>query len=146
MLISGIIFFFRGANKPSPEDSSGLIIGKNAIYAAEQKPGNNISVSIVSLEKAGFAVAHKENNGAVGDILGVSVLLPAGETENPLPIELSRPTADGETVYVMLHLDNGDGAFDPASDTPALDSVSGEPIMITVPISKDAEESGPVNL
>lgn len=146
MLILGIMFFFRGVNKPSPEDSSGLIIGKNAIYATEQKTGNTISVSIVRLEKPGFAVVHEDNAGSVGEVLGMSGLLSAGETENPSAIELSRQTADGETVYVMLHLDNGDGVFDPASDIPALDSVSGEPIMIIVPISKDAEESGPVNL
>lgn len=138
VLIIRVAFFFRS-------DSSGLIISNSAIYVAEQTPGPSVSVSIARLEEPGFVVIHEDTAGAAGKILGASSLLPAGETKNLPPIMLFRATTDGETVYAMLHLDNGDNWFDAAKDKPALDSVSGTPVMMAVTISKDAAEPGAVN-
>lgn len=146
--IAGITFFFRGGgNEPGPAagDSSGLIVSNNAIYVAEQVPGRSVSVSVARLEKPGFVAIHEDVAGAPGKILGISSLLPAGETENLPPITLSRPTTDGETIYAMLHFDNGDDGFDTTKDKPALDSVSGAPVMMVIAISKDATEPGAVN-
>ncbi len=147
VFITGVVFFFRGSKEePGPaSNSSGLIISNSAIYVAEQTPGTNVSVSIVRLEKPGFVIIHEDAAGAPGKILGVSDLLPAGETENLPPIMLSRATTDEETIYAMLHFDNGDGQFDAADDKPALDSVDGAPMMTIVTVSKDAAEAGIVN-
>ncbi len=184
----GAVFFFRGGStKPgSTHDSAGLIVGTNAIYVAEQSPSRTVSVAVARLEKTGFVVIHEDAAGprsagsafvatsakeagfseasAPGRILGTSGLLPAGETKNLAPIALSRATADGETLYAMLHLDDGDGVFDPAKDEPAQDSVgssgrsgseepsgsmnpkSGEPVMMIFTVSVDASEPGAVNL
>ena len=144
----GAAFFFRGGStKPSTTggDSTGLIVGNNAIYVAEQVPSETVSVAVVRLQKPGFVAIHEDAAGAPGRILGTSGLLVAGETRNLAPIALSRMTKDGETLYAMLHLDDGDGMFDPAKDKPALDSVGGEPVMMIFTVSVDASEPGAVN-
>lgn len=149
VFVAGIVFFFRGGGResgPATGGSSGLIVSNNAIYVAEQIPGQSVSVAVVRLEKPGFVVIHEDVSGAVGKILGVSSLLPEGEVKDLMPVALSRATTDGETVYAMLHFDNGDSRFDVAKDEPALDSVIGEPVMMIVTISKDAVEPGLMNL
>lgn len=147
-VIAGTLFFFRGSHKEStaPRDSTSLTVGKNAIYVADQAPSGSILVAVVRLEKSGFVVVHEDATGTPGKILGVSKALPTGETKNLGPIPLSRMTRDQETLYVMLHLDDGDGIFDVAKDKPALDSVSSEPVMMIITVSKDATEPGAVSL
>ena len=144
----GAAFFSRGGvTKPSTTggDSTGLIVGNNAIYVAEQAPSETTSIAVARLEKTGFVAIHEDNADKPGRILGTSSLLAAGETRNLPPITLSRITKDSETLYAMLRLDDGDGVFDPAKDKPALDSVSGEPVMMIFTVSVDASEPGAVN-
>lgn len=145
--VSGAVLLFRdsGEKPGSAGDSSGLVVSNSAIYVAEQMPGQSVSVSIARLEKPGFVVIHEDAAGATGQILGVSRWLPVGETKIPLPIRLSRATTDGETIYAMLHFDNGDGQFDATDDEPVLDSVDGDPMMMVVTVSQDATEPGVVN-
>ncbi len=147
IFIIGIVVLFLSKNQGSipSNNSSGLIISSNAIYVAEQVPGTSISVAVVRLEKPGFAVIHEDSNGVPDKILGASNLLQTGEAKNLPPIMLSRLTKDGETIFVMLHTDNGDGKFNAKEDKPALDSVGGEPVMMIVTISKDATEPGAIN-
>ena len=146
--ISGTALLFQSqvSYRRPVGDSSGLIIGTSAIYVAEQAVGRSVLVSVVRLEKPGFVVIHENAVGVPGKILGVSALFPAGEAENLPPIMLSRTMRDGEMVYAMLHADNGDGAFDVASDKPVRDLASGEPIMMVVTVSKDVVEPGVIDL
>ena len=146
MIIVSTVLFFRGGNEGSdtPQDSAGLAIGANVIYVAEQAPSRTLSVALVRLEKPGFVAVHEDDAGAVGGILGASGLLPAGETNNLESIPLSRLTRDGETLYVMLHLDDGDGVFDAVKDKPVLDAISALPMMI-VTVSVDAIEPSAVD-
>lgn len=127
------------------KDSAGLIVSENAIYVAEQAPSKTVSVAVARFEKPGFVVIHEDTNTAPGKILGVSGLLMAGEAKNSLQIALSRSTVDEETIYAMLHFDDGDGVFDATKDRPVLDSVAGEPVMMIIVISKDAIEPDAVN-
>lgn len=136
----GIGFFFLD----SDNDSSGLIVSNNSIYAAEQVPGRSVSISVVRFEKPGFVVIHDDVAGSPGKILGVSSLFKAGETKNPAPLTLSQTTIDGETIYAMLHLDDGDGIFDVAKDKPILFNT--EPVMMIINVSSDASEPGAVSL
>jgi len=126
-------------------EPTGLIVGKNAIYIAEQLPSQVVSVSLVILANPGFVVIHEDTAGAPGQILGQSSMLGAGETKNLAPIAISRSTKNGETLFVTLHFDDGDGAFDATKDKSALDSVSGEPVMMITVVSKDASEPGIIN-
>ncbi len=143
----GAVFLFRGGStKPSPTgDSTGLIVDRNAIFVSEQSPSRTVSVAFVRLEKTGFVAIYEDATGKPGKFLGTSDVLPAGDTKN-LPITLSRATADGETLYAMLYLDDGDGAFDAAKDKPAIDSLVGEPMMMIFTVSVDASEPGAVSL
>lgn len=144
--IGAMFLFLRETKEPGLDGSpAGFIVGENAIYVAEQAPSKTVSVAVVRLEKPGFVVIHEDTNAAPGKILGASSLLMADETEDSLQIALSRSTVDGETVYVMLHLDDGDKVFDPTKDKPALDRIGGEPVMMIVTISRDATEPGAVN-
>ena len=144
----GIIIRSRVNDKePHPTSrSASLIISDNAIYVAEQAPGPNLKVAVVRLERPGFVIIRETSGDKPGPILGASDLLPAGETENLPPISLSRATIDGETIDAIIYLDNGDGKFEPATDQPALDSVSGEMVTMVVTVSQDASEPGAVSL
>ncbi|MGQ0741074.1 MAG: DUF7282 domain-containing protein [Alphaproteobacteria bacterium] len=145
--VSGAAFFFRaGEDDPlAASGSSGLIVGENTIYVAEQPPGPSVSASLVRLRKRGFVVIHDDAAGRPGRILGASGLLAAGETKNLPPVTLSRATRDGETIYAMLHFDNGNGKFDVADDKAVLDPESGAPMMMIVSVSKHATEPGIIN-
>ena len=142
IIILSIALFLDSDNKEpkSTGDQSGLIISNNAIYTAEQMPGYSVSVQIVRLEKPGFVVIHEDADGKPGKILGESALLSAGETENLPPITLSHATKDGETIYAMLHFDNGDGKFNAFDDKSVLDPAGNAPVMTVVVVSEDASE------
>lgn len=146
VLLGAAVFLRGGISEPkSGGDASGLTISKNAIYVSEQVPARTIVVAVAKLARPGFVVIHEDANGAPGKILGVSTLLPAGETSD-VPLTLSRLAADGETLYAMLHLDGGDGAFDLARDQPARDAATGEPVAMIFTVSPDATEPGAVSL
>lgn len=146
-VMAGAALFLREGVKPADKggNSSGLIVGSNAIYVAEQVPSKVIAVAVVRLEKPGFVVIHEDAAGVPGIILGASGLLGAGETKSPTLISLSRMTKDEETIYAMLHLDDGDGVFGAEKDKPSKDLVGGEPVTMAVTISADAIEPGAVN-
>ena len=144
--IGAAFLFLRETREPgSLGDSAGLIIGKNAIYAAEQSPSNIVSVAIVRFAKPGFVAVHEDLNEAPGGILGTSNLIAPDEIRESLPITLSRSTLDGETIYVMLYFDNGDGGFDVIKDRPVVDPTANEPMMMIVVIGKDATEPDAIN-
>ncbi len=146
-VVVGAMFFFRDDRNGAIQigDSTGFIVDNNAIYVDDQLPGRSVSIAVVRLEKPGFVVIHEDNVSKPGKILGTSGALPAGEIKNITPIVLSRMTKDGETLYAMLHLDDGDGVFDSAKDKPALDSLSGQPVMMIFTASLDASEPGAIN-
>ncbi len=134
----------KQAPAPStPEDTTGLVVGKNAIYVSEQKPGNRVMIEFALLAQPGFVAIHENQSGNQGKILGVSSWLPAGKNQ-ALNIPLSRATQDQETLFVMLHRDNGNGVFDPAADKPILEN--SDPVMMELLIDDGAAESGEINL
>ncbi len=136
-----------GSSKPSStSDSTGMIVGNNAIYVAEQAPSRTVLVAVVLFAKPGFVAIHEDNADAPGKILGASGVLSAGETKNTAPIALSRATKDGEKLYAMLYGDNGDGVFDTAKDKPLIDSATSQPVMMIFSISVGASEPGTVSI
>lgn len=139
-LVASIGYYFRYYPFSKTDKTSiGLLLGQNAIYVQDQPPGQTITVIFASLEKDGFVVIHEGKNARVGAIIGKSNLLPRGEAENLSPIILSRKTSDAETLFAMLHRDNGDKTFNPKEDVPITDS-EGEPFMMQFMIDKDAVE------
>lgn len=123
---------------------SGFRIGLNAIYVADQIPGQSIAIDVVALGEAGFVVIHEAEGEKPKAIIGASRLLPYGDTAT-LPIVLSRQVLHGETFFAMLHRDNGDELFDPTQDTPIV-SGNGEPFMMQFMIDEKALEPGVISL
>ena len=150
VVASAVLLFRASSTVPKTSDLSndslGLIVGSNAIYVAEQAPSRTIAIDVVRLEKSGFVVVHEDASGEPSKILGASGILGAGETRNIAAVPLSRITRDGETLYAMIHVDDGDGVFDPLKDKPALDSTSAEPVMTIFNVSADATEPSAVSL
>lgn len=146
VIISAMLFFRGGRTGFNGSDSDGFIISSNAIYIAEQTPSLTIAVTLVRLEKSGFVVIHEDTADTPGRILGASDLLPVGETSNLAPIPLSRLTRNDETLYAMLHLDDGDRIFDEVKDKPALDPVGALPVMMIFTVNMEATEPDAVNL
>lgn len=126
-------------------DSTGLVVGRNAIYAPDQASKERVKVGLVYLERPGFVVVHEDKSERPGAILGESPLLPRGETKN-IFIALLRPAAENETLHAMLHIDDGDGLFDPLKDAPAIDEVSGKAVTTIFVVSKDFSEPSDIQL
>ncbi len=125
-------------------DISGLLVGDNAIYVADQRPGPSVNISFVKLAKNGFVAIHASADGRPGAIVGSSDFLEAGETRN-FAISLSRLVTEGEELFAMPHVDDGDLVFNPANDPPALDSENNVMFMRFF-ISGGAEDPGAVSL
>lgn len=122
-----------------PATSELLRAGEHAIFVAEQKPGESITVHTLYLGGDGYVVIHEDSNGTPGPILGASPLLHEGVGNN-LAITLSRATQDGEALYAMLHKDNGDGQFNPQQDDPFVDS-QGNIVMMRFEIDSNAPDN-----
>ena len=148
LLIAGTYLLYgwpmRYTQAPSG-DSNSLRVGTNAIYVSDQKPGNSIEVGFVALHEPGFVVIHSGANERPGEILGESVLINAGETNTISPIILTRQTQDGETLFAMLHRDDGDRVFNAVQDGPVQDE-QGEILMTRFMIDVLSEEPGAVSL
>ncbi len=144
----GIFLFKQKAKEETPVDSptntsAGMRVEDNAVYVQEQKPGTTLTVNTVFLRQPGFVVIHKDNKRTPGVVLGVSSYLPAGEHTN-ISIKLTSSTQDGQTVYAMLHEDNGDKKFSEA-DAPVQSKIGG-PIMMIVTVDKDASDQSAITL
>lgn len=142
IVIGGYIILF-GMPEPESEKTeevttSGFRAENNAVAAQDQQPGSSVIISQVVLENAGYVVIHENSNGTPGTVLGSSMLLSEGQTDN-VTVELSRQTQEGETLFAMLHVEsNNNSSFELSTDGPVM-SVLGGPIMGTFIISADAQ-------
>lgn len=118
---------------PSVE-SNALREVANGLIASGRLAGDPIIIEEVKLSEPGYVVIHEDDGGAPGAIIGVSDFLSAG-TKKGVEIQLDRASVVGETLWAMLHGDNGDGEFEfPGADAPLQDEL-GEIIMIPIPIN-----------
>jgi hypothetical protein len=116
---------------------------ENMVTVADQTVGDVstvISIGSAYTLQSGHVVVYANDNGAPGDLLG-SVAVSQGNNTN-LDVELARPLANGEEVFVRLHGDDGNGTFDGAgTDAPAQDNSGNEvndTAAITVPAGTPA--------
>lgn len=111
----------------SNEEPAGLKLEaqKNFLEAGNQNPGQSIFVDKAVFQKNGFVHIHESKAGRPGNVIsgdiplfkpkaviGHSELLAPGEHFN-FSVPLNRPSRENETVYAMLHRDNGNQRFDP---------------------------------
>lgn len=91
-----------------------IIPSNDKIIVATQLAGNWVTVDNIALSKPGFVVIHEANaQGNPGKIIGSSNWLSAGSKQD---LEIKATLASGKQYFAMLHYDNGDKKFDPATD------------------------------
>lgn len=130
---------FAGSNQNADTaTSAGMLAEDNAIVIGAQKPGNVVSASLVHLKTPGYVVVHEDNSGEFGVVLGASGLLSSGESTH-VRIDLLRSVRDGETLYAILHADDGNGRF--GNEDMAFESILGGPIHGIFEISNEAPEA-----
>lgn len=118
---------------------SGVATGANGLVVANQSVEDSIFVDTAILEVPGYVVIHRaEEDGSVGEVIGFSDLLPAGETED-FVILLDEEVFVGEELIAMLHADDGDAFFEfPGADQPILDEF-GDPVQVIFEIEAELE-------
>ncbi len=98
----------------------------SALQANDQdSDGASIVIASVTLPAAGFVAIHSDVDGAPGPVIGVSDLLPAGESADVI-VTLMDALSGSVTVWPMVHIDlDDDGVYtfqppDNAIDLPGL--------------------------
>lgn len=93
----------------------------------DQAAGSSVLVDSVEVPTPGVWVAVAElKSGELGNILGAArVTAPASQ----VLVNLLRPTVPQMTYAVVLYRDNGDGSFDPKSDSVYVDFETGERVV-----------------
>ena len=137
VLIGVLVFAWniskKGTNteqsKDKSTDSTGLMVEDSAIDASARTGTQSVAVPMVVFARPGYVVVHENNVGQPGSVIGSSILIKAGKFQN-LSVPLSRKVIKGETLYVMLHADNGDGIYS-ETDQPILGK-NGEALMMIV--------------
>lgn len=143
LIIIGAYFFSRGDGEISepttPAPSQETITADNAVNVESQKPGTEVIVGTVILENPGYVVIHEDANEAPGSVIGNSNLL--ATRNDDVVVELERQSKAGETLYAMLHTDDGDGIYEfPGDDVPLKDE-AGKIILAKFTISSQVSVS-----
>jgi hypothetical protein len=119
-------------NGSSAARLAGAMSGDYVKAADQASDGSKLVVEDVGLTgHNGFVVVVADNGGAMGDTLGVSPLLKAGTTMG-VTVPLTKPLTKSGMVFVVLHVDNGDGVYSIA-DEPAMQS--GTPVELPVQLT-----------
>lgn len=93
-----------------PTNYTGLadeeIIGQSVL-------GGQVSLLSLALKEGGYVAIHKEEKGKPGKIIGISPLIQDGLYSNGSvgSVQIMEPISPGDTLFVALHSDYGDGAF-----------------------------------
>lgn len=118
-------------------------LANDAIVVMDQRPGDVVIASVVSLSKDGFVVIKKDEEGKAGGIIGVSEFLTVG-AHSKIDIGTTESLMDGLTYYAELFEDNGDGVFDPKKDGHV--RWNGDDIYTIFNIDKNAADPGSVEI
>jgi len=82
------------------------------LVAVDQKAGEILLVQSATLLTDGYVVAHRVADGKPAEVIGVSELLTTGTSLNiGVPLNEGAVLIAGESVFFMLHDDNGDGEY-----------------------------------
>ena len=103
-----------------------------------QQPGITVVVDEAVFKKNGYVVIHKEEGGAPGTVIGHSNMLLAG-VQRDVRVTLTEEIKGGESVFVMLHDDDGDRSYSfPGPDVPTTNE-KGDVAVIRAEVSAQAE-------
>ncbi len=88
-----------------------------SVLVSDGQSGDKVVVRSVEIAGPSYVVIHEDDGGKPGKVLGKSTLLSANA--NNITIMLDREIKAGETLYAMLHRDDGDGVYEfPGDDAP----------------------------
>jgi len=104
-----------------------MMAPEDSISISTQPPGNIAFVDYVSLTSPGFIVIKSSLNGEPGEVLGVSIYLKEGMTEQ-IQIVLQKPMGIDQTFFAMVYQDDGDARFDLGNDTLLFDASGTMPL------------------
>ncbi|OGM26434.1 hypothetical protein A2962_02970 [Candidatus Woesebacteria bacterium RIFCSPLOWO2_01_FULL_39_61] len=104
---------------PTPTEEE-VLQGKISLNVTSISPGDKIILDSVRLILPGFVVLYKDDGGNTDSIIGISGLLQSGDNIR-VEIKLNKKLVNGEKVYLGLHSDDGNAAFDgPRKDIPIM--------------------------
>ncbi|WP_029036097.1 DUF7282 domain-containing protein [Salinimicrobium xinjiangense] len=121
-------------------DSSGEM---NTVSVGDQAVvDGTITVDNVVLAEAGWIVVHANNDGAPGEVVGISEVLTAGNHDDvTITFNDSAEVNVGDMLWIMLHSDTGvageyefDGG-DNGLDLPVFDG-EGNPVMVSITVTE----------
>ena len=118
----------------------------DAIDASDQPiVGGEITVAKVTAAQDGWIVAHLDEGGAAGKVLGQTAVK-KGDNAN-VKIKLSQDVPVGGKLWPMLHIDAGKiGTYEfPGPDAPVKDA-AGNIVMMQIAVTAAATTAGPATL
>lgn len=121
LIVAGLVLSLFGLQKDvsaipeSKGDAENDFVAMN-----DQGSGNKMIVTEASLTKGGFIILHKDVSDFPMDILGISEYIEPGTYSN-LPVFLAEKGVSGDSIFAVLHEDDGDTIFNPEFDFSMLD-------------------------
>lgn len=106
-------------DEPAPEPVIDEPVGDLSI-TAQTAGSQSVTLNDIQVTKPGFIAIHKNTNGHPGPIIGQSEYLVINQ--DAIQINLAEPLAGGEVFFAVMHQDDGNAVFDPATDLPLTDS------------------------
>lgn len=136
LLVLGLSWWSMNGAAPAAQVTTVPTAGStDALVVSDMRPNDVVVVDSVTLSEPGFVAIHADQGGVVGAIVGVSDYLSAG-THTGVPVKISKAAANGDTLYAMIHVDDGDRIFSAALDLPR--EQNGEPVMMRFHVDVNA--------
>ena len=111
--------FFEKHNGEADPDVSSVRINYNQLSVSEQDPYEAVYVESAVMPEGGFVVIHVSADGKPGAVVGHSRYVTASGLAHFM-VPLNRELRPGETIFALLHADNGDGRYTPSGDIAVL--------------------------
>lgn len=122
---------------PTQASNENTYLETDSISASANSEDDQVLADRVLLQEPGYIVIHLDDDGRPGAVIGNSQLLSEGEHEN-ITIDIVSDLREGETIYVMLHFDDGDEVYEfPDGDGPITDEF-GDPVMAVIEVDSVA--------
>ncbi|MDP2594054.1 MAG: hypothetical protein Q8P36_01825 [bacterium] len=120
---------FPGGVSTTPHSGKDVIISQTgAVSVVSQEAGMSVRIESVTVPPPGVWVAVRELAGhELGNVLGA---LRVGGPRTDMTVSLLRATIPDQRYAALLYRDDGNGTFDPASDSVYIDLDTGLPALV----------------
>lgn len=111
--------------------------GASALFVADQRPGEFVTVSTVFLATPGYIVIHEIENGQPGEVLGVSRYIQSNA--DMIQIPLDELTVPGNSYIAALYSDDGNMQWD-GTEVDTQITFNEAPVQMTFIVSEESED------